>query len=84
MAILKTNRIHAMAKIAATNILVWSFTNGLVACLVTIAEVAQISTRNRKKNSYKNFSTTINLCKVITKIGWNDESKLPIKNCILQ
>ena len=51
MAILKTNRIHAMAKIAATNILVWSFTNGLVACLVTIAEVAQISTRNRKKNS---------------------------------
>ena len=49
MAILKTNRIHAMAKIAATNILVWSFTNGLVACLVTIAEVAQISTRNRKK-----------------------------------
>ena len=51
MAILKTNRIQAMAKIAATNILVWSFTNGLVACLVTIAEVAQISTRNRKKNS---------------------------------
>ena len=49
MAILKTNRIQAMAKIAATNILVWSFTNGLVACLVTIAEVAQISTRKRKK-----------------------------------
>ena len=55
MAILKTNRIHAMAKIAATNILVWSFTNGLVACLVTIAEVAQISTRNRKKIHIKIF-----------------------------
>ena len=53
MAILKTNRIHAMAKIAATNILVWSFTNGLAACLVTIAEVAQISTRNRNKISWK-------------------------------
>ena len=49
MANLKTNRIQAMAKIAATNIFVWSFTNGLAACLVTIAEVAQISTRNRKK-----------------------------------
>ena len=53
MAILKTNRIQAMAKIAATNILVWSFTNGLAACLVTIAEVAQISTRNRNKISWK-------------------------------
>ena len=53
MAILKTNRIQAIAKIAATNILVWSFTNGLAACLVTIAEVAQISTRNRNEISWK-------------------------------
>ena len=61
IAILKRNKIQAMAKIAATNILVWSLTNGSAACLVTIAEVAHIRTRNKKKIREKKWNNNHNL-----------------------
>lgn len=45
---LNTNNTHEMATIAATNIFVWSFTNGSPLSLETIAEVAHIKTEKKK------------------------------------